>query len=88
MTSSAFTIELTREAEKDLDRLRGHRDRVTRSLRGARSLEFSLPGGAYRAVYIVLDEERICIIFIIGSHENVYKRAERRYQALKRTGQV
>lgn len=105
MTSNAFELELTRDAEKDLDRLKGFRDRATRvllqleqnpfaghalsgSLRGARSLEFSLPGGAYRAVYVVFDAERVCLVFIVGLHENIYKKAERRYQALLRSGRL
>jgi mRNA-degrading endonuclease RelE of RelBE toxin-antitoxin system len=62
---------------------------LTGSLKGARSLEFSLRGGgAYRAVYLVLDQERTCLVFLIGPHENVYDRAERRVAALKRSGRV
>lgn len=54
------------------------------SLNGAQSLEFSLKGGgAYRAGYVV-HEETICIVFIIGAHENIYKKAESRFTALKR----
>jgi mRNA-degrading endonuclease RelE of RelBE toxin-antitoxin system len=60
---------------------------LTGSLRGTRSLEFTLQGsGAYRAVYAVLEDERICLILIVGPHENIYARAERRFQALKRAG--
>ena len=58
---------------------------LTGSLRGTRSLEFNLKGsGAYRAVYTVIDEDRVCIIFIVGPHENIYKKAERRWAAVKR----
>lgn len=54
------------------------------SLKGARSLEFSLRGGgAYRAVYVFHDQV-VCIVFIIGAHENIYKKAESRYEALRR----
>ncbi len=53
------------------------------SLRGVRSLEFSLPGGAYRAAYVVNDDERVCRVFAIGPHENFYKLVERRFTALK-----
>lgn len=102
MTIRRFDVELTREAEKDLKRLRPHTERVTRailrleddptlghiltgSLKGARALEFSLPGsGVYRAVYIVRDEAQVCLIFIVGPHENIYERAERRMKSLKR----
>jgi mRNA-degrading endonuclease RelE of RelBE toxin-antitoxin system len=56
------------------------------SLRGARSLEFSLKGGgAYRAVYTIVDLRRVCIIFVVGPHENIYKVAERRYAALTKS---
>jgi hypothetical protein len=54
-------------------------------LLGARSLEFSLPGEAYRAAYIVLEEEQVCLVFQVGPHENFYKTAERRYAALRRS---
>ena len=52
------------------------------SLRGARALEFSLPGGAYRAAYIVNMDDHVCLVFLIGPHENFYEKAERRYRAL------
>ncbi len=63
---------------------RGHS--LSGSLKGVRSLEFSLPGGAHRAVYTVNDDERVCLVFLIGSHEGIYKLAERRFEALKRGG--
>jgi mRNA-degrading endonuclease RelE of RelBE toxin-antitoxin system len=95
---------LTRAAEKDLRKLKGHTADATRalaqlehdparghtlagSLNGARALEFNLKGsGAYRAVYVVLDDDCVCIVFIVGPHENIYVKAERRYKALKQTG--
>jgi mRNA-degrading endonuclease RelE of RelBE toxin-antitoxin system len=98
-----YEIVLTRNAEKDLDRLKHDRVRaaqelsrlvsdpyaghsLTGSLRGARSLEFSLKGGgAYRAVYTVVDPNRICIIFVVGPHENIYRLAERRYAAVRKS---
>lgn len=58
---------------------------LTGSLRGTRSLELNFKGsGAYRAVYTMIDEDRVCIIFIVGPHENIYKKAERRWAAVKR----
>jgi mRNA-degrading endonuclease RelE of RelBE toxin-antitoxin system len=55
---------------------------LTGSLRGARSLEFSLPGyGECRAVYIVDKRGHVCIVFIVGPHENIYQKAERRAKA-------
>lgn len=69
-------------AKLEEDPLRGHT--LKGSLLGARSLEFTLRGGgAYRAVYVV-HEDCVCIVFIVGSHENIYKRAESRYKALRR----
>lgn len=52
------------------------------SLRGARALGFSGPGGAYRAAYIVHGER--CLVFLVGPHEGFYALAERRYRALAR----
>lgn len=58
---------------------------LTGSLRGTRSLEFNLKGGgAYRAVYTVLDDRRICVVFLVGSHENIYKEAERRWDSIRK----
>ena len=45
---------------------------------------FSLPGGAHRAVYTVLEEEHVCLVFLIGPHEGIYRKAERRFAALRR----
>jgi hypothetical protein len=55
-------------------------------LHGTRALEFNLKGGgAFRVVYVVLDDDRVCVVLIVGPHENIYARAERRYRAwLKR----
>jgi mRNA-degrading endonuclease RelE of RelBE toxin-antitoxin system len=53
-------------------------------LAGYRSLEFSMPGGAYRAVYYVDDEARSCVVFIVGPHEGIYQRAARRARSLGR----
>ncbi|UOF88765.1 type II toxin-antitoxin system RelE/ParE family toxin [Fodinisporobacter ferrooxydans] len=58
------------------------------SLRGVRSLEFSLPGGAYRAAYVVLENQEVCLIFIVGPHENFYDEAERRYRALQKSDKL
>lgn len=69
------------------DPLRGHA--LAGDLKGTRSLEFSLPGsGVYRAVYVVIDDVQICLIFIVGPHENIYDRAKRRLQALRRSGRI
>lgn len=55
---------------------------LTGSLKGFRSLEFTLPGGQYRAAYAVLEETRECIVFLVGPHEGFYKIAERRAKSL------
>jgi addiction module RelE/StbE family toxin len=55
------------------------------SLSGARALEFSLKGGgAFRAIYHIVDEETIvvCVVFMVGPHENIYRMAQSRYEAL------
>jgi addiction module RelE/StbE family toxin len=50
------------------DPLLGHS--LQGSLRGVRALEFNLKGGgAYRAVYTIVDKHRVCVVFLVGSHE-------------------
>lgn len=52
-----------------------------------RSLEFTVKGsGAFRAVYGVLDMDAVCLVVIVGPHENIYDRAERRVEALRKDG--
>ncbi len=49
------------------------------------SLEFSLQGGGqYRAAYIIIETERICIIFAIGPHEGFYERVKLRAKAIRK----
>ena len=106
MATRQCRVDLTREAEKDIKRLRPHSDKVTRaiaklegdpflghtlseSFKGAHSLAFSLPGsGAYRAVYFLLDDSSVCLVVIVGPHENIYDRAQRRVDALRRAGRI
>jgi mRNA-degrading endonuclease RelE of RelBE toxin-antitoxin system len=61
---------------------------LTGSLRGCRALEFSLHDGAYRAVYVVQPQDQVCVVFLVGPHENLYKKAERRLQALRKHGRI
>lgn len=69
------------------DPLRGHP--LTGNLKGSRSLQFSLRGGGeYRAVYRLLEEDAVCLVFIVGPHENIYDKAERRVAALLRSGRM
>lgn len=105
MPNDRFDVQLTRQAEKDLRRLRPWTAKATQvlltleqdpyrghllkgSLRGVRSLKLSLPGGAYRAAYVVLEDERVCLVFLVGPHEGFYKQAERRFDALRRQGEI
>ncbi len=55
-------------------------------LRGARALEMSFEGVAYRAAYVVLMDKQFCLVFMVGPHEGFYARAETRAKALRRAG--
>jgi mRNA-degrading endonuclease RelE of RelBE toxin-antitoxin system len=49
-----------------------------------RSLEFTVKGsGAFRAVYCAIDTDAVCLVIIVGPHETIYDRAERRVEALR-----
>jgi mRNA-degrading endonuclease RelE of RelBE toxin-antitoxin system len=58
------------------------------SLRGARALEFSLKGVAYRAAYVVLEKEQVCLVFLVGPHEGFYQKAEKRVKSLRKLGML
>jgi len=52
-----------------------------------RSLEFTVKSsGAFRAVYGVLETDAVCLIIIVGPHENLYDKAERRVESLRAAG--
>jgi mRNA-degrading endonuclease RelE of RelBE toxin-antitoxin system len=69
----------------ETDPLAGHT--LQGSLYGLRSLAFTVKGsGAFRAIYGVLDAEAVCLVIIVGPHENIYDRAERRVEALRNAG--
>ncbi|MBI3922373.1 MAG: type II toxin-antitoxin system RelE/ParE family toxin [Armatimonadetes bacterium] len=115
MLPQRFELQQTRQAERDLLRLRPWTARATNelliletnpyrghtlsgSLKGACALEFSLPGGEYRAAYLVRENvpkqddpnetESFCLVFLVGPHENFYGEAERRLKALRKSGAV
>lgn len=88
-------IQFTREARKDLERLRSHEDQALRALdeprenaNAGKALQGSLRGlwslcfGRFRIFYTV-DGPTIILVILIGPRENIYKEAERRYKALK-----
>ena len=55
------------------------------SLRGVRSLKFSLKGvGECRVAYFKLAPDRICLLFLIASRENFYAEATRRLEVRKK----
>lgn len=57
------------------------------TLNGLRSLKFTIKGsGAFRAVYGQIDDGTVCLVVIVGPHENLYREAERRVQALRKAG--
>lgn len=62
--------------------LKGHALRG--SLQGVRALGFSLKRVTYRAAYVVLENERVCLVFMVGPHEGFYAKAERRAETVKR----
>ena len=54
------------------------------SLQGVRTLKFSLKRVTYRAAYVVLKNERVCLVFMVGPHEGFYVKAERRAEMVRR----
>ena len=49
------------------------------------SLEFSLQGGGqYRAAYIIIEAEKVCVVFAIGPHEGFYERVKLRAKTIRK----
>ena len=73
--------------ELETNPLAGHTLKGT--LTGLRSLDFTVKGsGAFRAVYAVIDDDAVCLIIIVGPHENIYEAAQRRVEALRAAGEL
>ena len=54
------------------------------NLRGLYSYKFNLPGsGQYRAIYYLKNKESICLLILVASRENIYQKAQRRYESIK-----
>ena len=54
------------------------------NLQGVKSLEFNIKGsGQYRAGYVVQENEKICSIVAIGTHENFYEFLSKRVKLIK-----
>lgn len=105
-TNKRYLVTLTRGAEKDLRKLRQHRDQIAEelgkleenpqaghplsgSLHNLRALEFTVKGsGAFRAVYGIIDADAVCLLVIVGPHENIYDRAQSRVDALRKAGEL
>ena len=55
------------------------------SLEGTRAMRFRLPGqGQYRAIYLILEEDRVCLVFVILPRADAYEQATRRLEGLQR----
>lgn len=50
------------------------------------SLHMSLPGGQYRAAYVIDEGNRLVIVAIVGSRENFYQEARRRADTIMYPG--
>ncbi|MBF0500030.1 MAG: type II toxin-antitoxin system RelE/ParE family toxin [Candidatus Riflebacteria bacterium] len=57
---------------------------LKQNLQGAWSLDFTIKGsGQYRAAYIIIEADKVCLVFAIGPHENFYDLVSRRASQLK-----
>jgi len=58
-------------------------------LNGLRALEFAVKGsGEFRAVYGLVDDNTVCLVAIVGPHENVYREAERRVKTMRKADTI
>jgi len=55
------------------------------SLVGVRSLHFKIKGsGEWRTAYYLLSKEKVCLVLLIDTRENFYKKAVVRLKAIKK----
>ncbi|ADQ14059.1 type II toxin-antitoxin system RelE family toxin [Halanaerobium hydrogeniformans] len=53
-------------------------------LKGLRSFQFTLADGQYRAIFKILEDNKVYLLIIIGSRQNIYLEAKRRVKSLKK----
>lgn len=58
------------------------------TLKGLRSFKFTLNDGQYRAIFKILEDNKICLMIIIGTRQNIYLEAKRRVEILKKQGLI
>ena len=58
------------------------------TLKGLRSFKFTLTDGQYRAIFKILEDNKVCLLIIIGSRQNIYLEAKRRVKILKKKGLI
>ena len=50
---------------------------------------FNLKGsGSYRAIFDLIEENKVCLLLVIGPRENVYFKASRKIRDLKKKGLI
>ena len=55
------------------------------SLAKVRSLHFNIKGsGEWRIAYYIMTTENNCLILLVGTRENFYKKAQRRFDSIKK----
>ena len=61
---------------------KGHE--LKQNLQGIRALEFAIKGsGQFRAAYLLIENDKVCSIIAIGSHENFYELVAKRIEKIK-----
>jgi len=58
------------------------------SLKPARRITSALSGGWYRAAYLHLPNEAVCIVFMIGPRGGFYEKAASRFRALRKQHEI
>lgn len=76
----AVVVQELLDLKKDPEK--GHS--LKQNLQGMRSLEFTIKGsGQYRAAYIIIEDEKVCLIVAVGPHGGFYDLVARRAKLVK-----
>ena len=58
------------------------------TFKGLRSFKFSLNDFQYRAIFKILEDNKVCLLIIVSSRQNIYLEAKRIVKSLKKQGLI
>jgi mRNA-degrading endonuclease RelE of RelBE toxin-antitoxin system len=90
MSQEIFKVILDPVVQKDLKALKRIQEQVLDAIleleahpKKGHELKANKGSGQYRAAYLLLEEQKTCIVFAVGPHENFYAAAAKKAKLIK-----